>query len=97
MRNHYFFISDTGGSEEKIQVEPNEVWTSHGLDSCYENSDFLFRATCVIIKNSFSQNLLHQKRKYQPDPIRVSLTARENLVNYDDATIYHNDENPEIS
>ena len=25
------------------------------------------------------------------DPILVLLTARENLVNYDDATIYHND------
>ena len=26
------------------------------LDSCCESSDFLFRATCVIIRNSFSQN-----------------------------------------
>ena len=32
------------------------VWTRHRLDSCCENSDFLFRAICVIIKNSFSQN-----------------------------------------
>ena len=52
MRND-FFVS---GSEEKIRVEPDaksykskRVWTSHRLDSCCENSDFLFRATCFII------------------------------------------------
>ena len=47
---------EVSGSEEKIRVEPvaksyksKRVWTSHWLDSYCENSDFLFRATCVII------------------------------------------------
>ena len=38
-----------------ISYHSKHVWTSHRLDSCCENSDFLFRATCIIIKNSFSQ------------------------------------------
>ena len=50
-RETIFFISDTGCSEEIIRVEP-----SHRLDSCCQNSDFLFQATCVMIKNSFSQS-----------------------------------------
>ena len=29
--------------------------------------------------------------------VSLSRIARENLVNYDDATIYHNDKNPDIS
>ena len=29
--------------------------------------------------------------------VSLSRIARENLVNYDDATIYHNDKNPGIS
>ena len=68
------------GSEETIRVEPvaksykrKRVWTSHRLNSCCENSDFLFRATCVIIKSSFSQNnssAPKAKRPVRSDPIR---------------------------
>ena len=29
--------------------------------------------------------------------VSLSRIARENLVNYDDATVYHNDKNPDIS
>ena len=31
------------------------------------------------------------------ETVSLSRIARENLVNYDDATIYHNDKNPGIS
>ena len=56
-----FFISDTGGSEKKSE--------SSRLDLCSESSDFLFRATCV--KTAFLKIIfLHQKPRYQSDPIR---------------------------
>ena len=50
----------------------------HRLDSCYENSDFLFRATCVITKNSFSQNnnsTPKAKISVRSDPIRSSIRS----------------------
>ena len=86
-----FFISDTGSSEEKIWVEPvNSPNVSRLVigqtPSCCENSNFLFRITCVIIKHSFSQNnSASPKAKIpvrsgvrsdpQSDPILVLLTA----------------------
>ena len=53
---------------------------SNRLDLCCENSVFLFRATCVIVKAAFLKIIiLHQKRRYQSDPIRnpigILLTA----------------------
>ena len=87
----FFFISDTGSSQEKIWVEPANSPNVSRLvigqtPSCCENSNFLFRITCVIIKHSFSQNnSASPKAKIpvrsgvrsdpQSDPILVLLTA----------------------
>ena len=83
----FFFISDTGSSEEKIWVEPvNSPSVSRLVigqtPSCCENSNFLFRVTCVIIKHSFSQNnsaspkaKIPVRSDPQSDPILVLLTA----------------------
>ena len=83
----FFFISDTGSSEEKIWVEPvNSPNVSRLVigqtPSCCENSNFLFRVTCVIIKHSFSQNnsaspkaKIPVRSDPQSDPILVLLTA----------------------
>ena len=83
----FFLISDTGSSEEKIWVEPvNSPNVSRLVigqtPSCCENSNFLFRVTCVIIKHSFSQNnsaspkaKIPVRSDPQSDPILVLLTA----------------------
>ena len=68
---------DTGGSKKKSESKP--------LDLSCENSDFLFRATCVIVSTDFLKIIiLHQKRRYQSDPIRnairVLLTALKSPV-----------------
>ena len=52
------------------------VLTSHWLDSCCENSDFLFRATCVIIKTSQNNSsALKEKIPVQTDPIRSGVQS----------------------
>ena len=64
-----FFISDTGCSEEKIRVEP-----IHRLDSCCENQDFLFQATCFMIKNSFSHS------NYSAPKAKISVRSDPDFV-----------------
>ena len=79
----FFLISDTGSSEEKIWVEPVNSPNVSGLvigqtPSCCENSNFLFRVTCVIIKHSFSQNNAASSKAKIPvrsDPIRSAVRS----------------------
>ena len=54
----------------------------------------LKKGSCLLRSNSFQtwRNKLSELKTVSPSRI-----ARENLVNYDDATIYHNDKNPGIS
>ena len=79
-----FFLKVTQAAWKKSRTgyKSKRVLTSHRLDSCCENSDFLFRATCIIT-NSFSQNnssALKTKIPVQSDQIRVLLMA---LYNYE--------------
>ena len=82
MRND-FFISDTGGLEEKIRVEPVTSPNVSGLVIGYTpvvRTRILFWAICVIIKNSFSQiNYPAPKVKI---PVRSDL-IQSNLIRSD--------------
>ena len=44
--------------KSRTGYKSKHVLTSHRLDSCCENSDFLFRATCIIIKTAFLKIIL---------------------------------------
>ena len=54
-----------------VQAALTKKSESKPLDLCCEKSDFSFRATCVIVSTAFLKKIiLHQKRRYQSDPIR---------------------------
>ena len=78
--------------KSRTGYKSKRVLTSHRLDSCCENSDFLFRATCIIIKSSFSQNnssALKTKIPVRSDQIRVLLMALYNYEGHGFKSIIH--------
>ena len=59
-----------------IQAARKKNSESKPLDLCCENSDFLFRATCVVVSTAFLKIIiLHQNRRYQSDPIRNTIQS----------------------